>query len=116
MIKEAEAMAEQDKAALAKIEARNGLEGYAFQVKNTVSDSEKVEGKISPEDIEKVKGAVKEVLDWLEEDGTDATAEELTEKREGLEALVNPIVGKLYQGNPGGGPPGGDEDFDAEDL
>jgi molecular chaperone DnaK (HSP70) len=48
MIKEAEAMAEQDKAAREKIEARNGLENYVYQVKNTLND-EKSKGKISDE-------------------------------------------------------------------
>ncbi len=48
MVKEAEAMAEQDKAAREKIEARNGLENLVYQVKNTIND-EKSKGKISDE-------------------------------------------------------------------
>ncbi len=66
MVKEAEEMAEQDKQAREKIDARNGLENYAYQVKNAVNDEEKVGAKISADDKSKVTKAVEEALSWLE--------------------------------------------------
>ncbi len=44
--------ADQDKATRERIEARNGLENYAFSLKNQVNDEEGLGGKISDEDKE----------------------------------------------------------------
>merc|ERR1711943_163921 len=38
MVREAEEFAEEDKAIKERIDARNGLEGYAYNMKNTLSD------------------------------------------------------------------------------
>lgn len=59
----------QDKAIKAKIDARNQLETYCYNMKSTVED--KMKDKISEEDKQKVSAAVKEALEWLEEN-TDA--------------------------------------------
>ncbi|KAK8805415.1 hypothetical protein WA158_002071 [Blastocystis sp. Blastoise] len=102
MVQEAEQYANEDKEAREKVEKRNALEGYAYQLKNTVSDKEKgVADKISAEDKKTIEDAVKETLDWLE-DNESATAEELEEKKKDLEAIANPIMSKFYQqGQPG---------------
>ena len=81
-------MADQDKQAREKIEARNTLENFAFQVKNAVNDEEKVGKKISEEDKKKVNTAVSETLEWLEENGNEATKDQLDEKRKSLEKTV----------------------------
>lgn len=54
MVQEAEQYADEDKAAREKIEARNGLENYAFSLKNQVNDQEGLGGKIDEEDKETV--------------------------------------------------------------
>lgn len=54
MVAEAEKYAEEDKANREKIEARNGLENYAFSLKNQVNDDEGLGGKIDEEDKETV--------------------------------------------------------------
>jgi endoplasmic reticulum chaperone BiP len=54
MVQEAEQYADDDKAAREKIEARNGLENYAFSMKNQVNDAEGLGGKIDDEDKETV--------------------------------------------------------------
>jgi heat shock protein 5 len=54
MVAEAEMFAEEDKATREKIEARNGLENYAFSLKNQVSDEEGLGGKIDEDDKETV--------------------------------------------------------------
>ena len=113
MVQEAQAMAEEDKKARDKIEARNALENYAYQVKNAINDEEKVGSKVSDEDKKKVNSAITEVLEWLEESVTDATTEDLTSKRKDLEKIVNPIMESVYK--QGGGGTGGDqEDVDTE--
>merc|ERR1719265_1457900 len=98
MIKEAEAMAEEDKAAREKIEARNNLENYAYQ------------------DKKKVTTAVEEAITWLEEAGAEASTEELVDRKKSLEKLVNPIMESVYKQGGGGTGEGKEEDIDTEDL
>ena len=54
MVAEADQFAEEDKATREKIEARNGLENYAFNLKNQVNDAEGLGGKIDDDDKETV--------------------------------------------------------------
>lgn len=54
MVQEAEKYAEEDKATRERIEARNGLENYAFNLKNQVNDEDGLGGKIDEEDKEAV--------------------------------------------------------------
>jgi heat shock protein 5 len=54
MVAEAEKFADEDKATRERIEARNGLENYAFSLKNQVNDDEGLGGKIDDEEKETV--------------------------------------------------------------
>ena len=55
MVEEAEKYAEEDKATRERIESRNGLENYAYSLKNQVNDEEGLGGKIDEEDKETVR-------------------------------------------------------------
>lgn len=55
----------QDKKVKGKVDARNQLETYAYSMRSTVDD--KMKGKISEADKESVLAAVKEAIDWLDE-------------------------------------------------
>ncbi len=57
MVAEAEQYAEEDKATAEKITARNGLENYAFNLKNQVNDEEGLGGKIDEDDKETVSSS-----------------------------------------------------------
>jgi heat shock protein 5 len=114
MVREAEEFAEEDKAIKERIDARNGLEGYAYNMKNTLSDEEKgIKDKIDEEDAEALEEAVQDVLDWLDEN-QEAELEEYQEKQKELEGIANPIMKKVY-GQGEGGAAGGEE-FDEEDF
>jgi len=113
MIQEAEQFAEEDKKQRAQVDAKNGLEGYVYNVKNTLADDEKVGDKISDEDKETLNDEVKKVMEWLDEN-SNAEAEEYEEKQKEFEKIVNPIFSKLYQGGGGGGG-GGDDDEGGDD-
>ena len=54
MVEEAEQYAEEDKATRERIEAQNGLENYAYSLKNQVNDAEGLGGNIDEEDKEAV--------------------------------------------------------------
>merc|ERR1712153_269850 len=118
MVQEAEEFAEEDKRVKERVDKRNGLEGYAYSLRNSLTDEEKgVADKIDDEDKETLEEAIKEVLDWLD-DNQEADAEEYEEKQKELEGVANPIMQKIYQG--AGGEGGGeeddfDDDFDDED-
>lgn len=112
MVKEAEEFAEQDKAVKAKIDARNQLETYVYNMKSTVED--KMKDKIEEEDKEKISSALKEAQEWLD-DNSDADAEEYSEKLKELEEVCNPIIAAVYQKSGGpsaGGSGSGDDDDD----
>merc|ERR1711998_224431 len=113
----AEKFAEEDKKVKDRIDGRNGLECYLYNLKNTLEDEEKgIADKLSEEDKEKVEEAVKETLEWLD-DNQEAEKEEFEAKQKELEQIANPIIQKVYQAGAGGagGEPEDDEDLDDED-
>jgi len=119
MVKEAEEFADEDKKVKERVDAKNGLEGYLYNLKNTLDDDEKgLAEKLSEEDKEELTSAIDEALDWLEEN-PEADAEEFNEKQKEVEKIANPIMRELYQST-GKGPKGGsdsggaDEDYDDE--
>lgn len=101
MVLEAEKYADEDKATKERIEARNGLENYAFSLKNQVNDEEGLGGKIDEEDKETILEAVKETSEWLEENAATATQEDFEEQKEKLSNVAYPITSKLYSGGAG---------------
>jgi len=105
MVADSEKFAEEDKAALKKVEAKNGLENYSYSVKSSLSD-EKVSAKISSEDKATLTKAIDETVDWLDANQL-AEVEEFNDKKEELEKIVNPIMAKIYQSGEGGAQPGG---------
>merc|ERR1712224_1158830 len=107
MVEEAEQYADEDKKVRERIEGRNSLESYVYSVRNTINDEEKLKGKISDEDREKVEEIMKETNEWLDEN-QNAEKEEYEEKQKAMEKIVNPIFSKLYQESGGGGGEGGE--------
>jgi len=112
MVREAEEFEEEDKKVKERVEARNGLESMAFSLKNQVNDEEKLGGKLDEDDKQTVLDAVKETLDWLDEN-TSADKEEYDEQQQKLQSVTSPIISKVYQG--GAGEEGGDEDEEPTD-
>ena len=100
MVQEAEEFAEADKEIKGKIEARNGLENYAYSLKNQVNDEKGLGGQIEDDDKQTILDAVKEVTDWLEENGAEATMEDFEEQKEQLSNVAYPITSKLYGSAP----------------
>merc|ERR1711959_863114 len=105
MVEEAEKYAAEDEANKLRIEAKNGLENYAYQMKSTMGD-EKLAGKLSDDDKASVNGKIEEVISWLESNQM-AEKEEYEAKQKELEGIVNPILQNLG----GGGMPGGMPDM-----
>mmetsp|Transcript_21588 Transcript_21588/g.32810 ORF Transcript_21588/g.32810 Transcript_21588/m.32810 type:complete len:655 (+) Transcript_21588:37-2001(+) len=92
MIQEAEQFAEEDKEVKDRVDARNGLESYIYNMKTQLDDD--VSGladKFAAEDLKELQDAFDEVLDWIE-DNPDANKDDHNEKKKEVESLVNPIM------------------------
>jgi L1 cell adhesion molecule like protein len=114
MVDEAESFADEDAKQKERIQAKNGLESYAYNMKQTVED-EKVKDKISEEDKKKIVEMVTATISWLDGNQT-AEKDEFDAKQKELEAVCNPIVSAMYQAGGGdpaaaGGMPGGMPDM-----
>ena len=108
MVNEAEKYKAEDEKQRERVQAKNGLESYAYQMKQTMED-EKLKDKISEDDKKLVLDKCNEVISWLDSNQT-AEKEEYEEQQKELEKVYNPIITKVYQaagGAPGGGMPGG---------
>ncbi|GJD01663.1 HSP70-like protein [Colletotrichum higginsianum] len=102
MLAEAEKFKDEDEAEARRVSAKNGLESYAYSLRNTLSDS-KVDEKLDAEDKEKLKTEIDQIVTWLDEN-QQATREEYEERQKELEGVANPIMMKFY--GSAGGPPG----------
>ncbi|KAJ1300574.1 hypothetical protein OPQ81_002228 [Rhizoctonia solani] len=96
MVREAEEFAAEDEAQRKRIEALNGLQNFIWGLKSQLGDQEGLGGKISDEDKKTILATVKETTEWIEENGQTASSEDLEEKLQEVQAVVNPITGKLY--------------------
>ncbi|KAL1586460.1 hypothetical protein WHR41_05357 [Cladosporium halotolerans] len=116
MVEEAEKYADEDKATRERIESRNGLENYAYSLKNQLNDDEGLGGKIDEDDKDTLLEAVKEAQDWLEENAATATSEDFDEQKQKLSDVAYPITSKLYEGGAGGMPDDDDEPSGHDEL
>ncbi|RXH68817.1 hypothetical protein DVH24_031150 [Malus domestica] len=105
MVQEAEKYKAEDEEVKKKVDAKNSLENYAYNMRNTVKD-EKVAGKLDPADKQKIEKAIDEAIEWLDRNQL-AEVEEFEDKQKELEGLCNPIIAKMYQGAGGDVPMGG---------
>jgi heat shock 70kDa protein 1/2/6/8 len=104
MLSEAEKYKAEDEAEAGRISAKNGLESYAYALRNTLSDS-KVDEKLDAADKEALKTEIDKTVAWLDE-SQQATKEEYEEHQKELEAVANPIMMRFY-GSEGGAGAGG---------
>merc|ERR1712139_755866 len=101
LVQEAERYKAEDEANRGRVEAKNSLENYAFQIRNSIND-EKLAGKISEEDKTKISDAVSATTSWLDSN-QNAEKEEFEAKQKELEGICLPILQSLGGGMPGAG-------------
>ncbi|OWB58762.1 hypothetical protein B5S28_g4839 [[Candida] boidinii] len=107
MVSEAEKYKDEDEKEANRIAAKNGLESYAYSVKNSTSEKA-FEEKVDAADRETLTKACEEAISWLDSNQS-ATQEEYDDKKKELESTINPIMRKFYEaGGAPGGAPGGD--------
>ena len=99
MIKEAEEFKQDDEKAKQRVDAKNDLENYLFNLKSSMENSENK----MPDDIKgQINGIVSEKLQWLESNST-ASMEEFKDIKKEVEDFVNPL---MTNSAGGGGTPG----------
>ena len=94
MVKEAERFKADDEAVAARITAKNGLENYLYNIKNTINGDE-VSGKLSDSDKKQLDDLVTENLQWLDAN-QEGSKEEYEDRQKEVERVANPIMMKLY--------------------
>ncbi|KFA61137.1 hypothetical protein S40285_02210 [Stachybotrys chlorohalonatus IBT 40285] len=109
MLSDAEKFKEEDEAEGRRVSAKNGLESYAYSLRNTLNDP-KVDEKIEAGDKETLKTEIDKIVQWLDEN-QQATREEYEEHQKELEGIANPIMMKFYGAGGEGGAPGGPGGF-----
>jgi heat shock protein 1/8 len=94
MLAEAEKYKSEDEAEASRIQAKNGLESYAYSLKNTLA-----EGKLNIEagDKEKLQTEIDKTISWLDNNQT-ATKDEYESQQKELETVANPIISAAYGG------------------
>jgi L1 cell adhesion molecule like protein len=95
MIKTASEHEEEDKLVKERVDARNGLESFAYQAKSSVEDAD-IKCKLTTSECDTVRKAAKVVLEWLE-DNREASKDEYEDRKHEFEVLINPIFSKIYQ-------------------
>lgn len=113
MVKEAEEFAEEDKKVKERVDARNKLETYIYNMRSTIEDKDKLADKIDSDDKEKIEAALKEALEWLD-DNQNAEKEDFEEKMKEVEAVCNPVIKQAYEKS-GGKPADDSEEDDSHD-
>ena len=93
MINSAEKFKEQDAKNVAKVEAKNKLEGYCYNLKNTVINNDTMSSKLGSS-LQSVKEAVDSAMNWLDD---EHTTEEYESRYNELEKLVQPLISQAYQ-------------------
>jgi L1 cell adhesion molecule like protein len=101
MVQDAEKYKAEDEEVKKKVDAKNGLENYAYNMKNTIRD-EKIAGQLNPSDKQAIEQAVESTIQWLDQNQL-AEVEEFEHKQKELEGICNPIIARMYQGGAAGG-------------
>jgi heat shock 70kDa protein 1/2/6/8 len=107
MVSEAEKYKKEDEEVAERIKARNDLESFAYNLRNSVND-DNFKGKIPAAEQKKLNEAIEDAIKYLDAN-QEATKEEYESKLKELEAVSNPIMTKLYGAAAGGA--GGMPDF-----
>merc|ERR1712070_158764 len=98
MVSEAEKFKAEDEAQKERIEKKNGLESYAYNMKQTLGD-DKVKGKVDENELTTATAAIDNTISWLDANQL-AEKDEFEYKQKELESICNPLVQKLYANGP----------------
>jgi len=104
MLRAAERYAAEDKIVQERVQARNGLESFAYSVRGAVREDEAraSAAKLTSSERAQAEAAVGDALRWLEGEGDSARSTDKGEyerRQASLEAVWNPLARKLHSGD-----------------
>jgi heat shock protein 1/8 len=112
LVREAEEFATEDKERADRVQARNEMESYLYNIRNTMRE-DKVKARLGPA-ADDVEYEITQGLEWLEQN-ENADTETVKAKQKEVEDKVRPIIMRMYEG--AGGPTtaeGGEDKGDSE--
>ncbi|KAH9701197.1 Heat shock cognate 70 kDa protein [Citrus sinensis] len=93
MVQEAKKYKAEDEEHKKKVAAKNALENYAYNMRNTIED-EKISAKLPAADKQKIEDAIEQAIQWL--DGNPlAKADEFEDKMKELEGIYNAKIASV---------------------
>lgn len=95
MVREAAEFEEEDRKLREQVEAKNQLESVAYSLRNQINDKDKLGSKLDSTDKKAVEVAVKEAIDFIDENPT-ADKDEYKAALDRLQSVTNPIIQKVY--------------------
>jgi L1 cell adhesion molecule like protein len=96
LVKDAEKYKEEDEKVAKRVEAKNSFEQYIYSVKNSLNE-DNVKSKLSKDNIENIENLCKEATEWVDNNGSTMSKEEIDEKRSEYEKKLMPLMSKIYQ-------------------
>ena len=90
MVQDAEKYKNDDEQQRDRIQAKNALESYAYNMKSTAED-DKLKEKLSEEDRKKITDKCNEVISWLDHNQVRLDSEEI------LCSLITAVLAKYAQ-------------------
>ncbi len=99
MVQDAERFKDDDLKNKERIEAKNELENFMFNLRSTIQNDNL---KMSEKDKEKIEGSITKTTKWLDEN-QNASTEQFKKKLEEVTKLSNPLIQDMYQQMGGGG-------------
>jgi len=97
MVNDAERFKKEDESQRERVQAKNNLEAYCFNMKQTVEGENT---KLAPGDKKSILDACDAALKWLDNNHT-AEKEEFEHKLKEVEKVCSPIITKMYQNGHG---------------
>jgi L1 cell adhesion molecule like protein len=97
MVQEAEKFKAEDEKIKQRVEAKNKLENYCYNVKSTVLGEDKMKQALGS-DLSTVESTVQDTLKWVE-DNSNASLEEYEARYKEVESKLMPLISKAYQAN-----------------
>lgn len=94
MVQDAEKYKAEDEEHKKKVDAKNALENYAYNMRNSIGE-EKIAEKLDANDKQTINKAIDSAVEWLDANQL-AEVEEFESKLKELEAICNPIMSKMY--------------------
>jgi molecular chaperone DnaK (HSP70) len=96
MVTDAAKFEAEDKEVEAKVSARNNLDRYIYEVTKQLKDKETVRSKLTVEEKDELKKAVKRVSKWFADSAEASSRQEIENQHKKFESTVNPLLAKAF--------------------